>query len=189
MQAILASEQAAFNELYLRHRVLLRKIIGQVLLSDGDVEETVQDVFMEIWNRAANFNPKKGKALGWMICMARRRAVDRLRRVRRAVEFRARLQESVENGAPLVAAESSEAGRESHLTTRDLRRALAGVIESLPCEQRTVIDYVFFKELSQRQIAAQTGIPLGTIKTRLELAIRKLSVRSEHLRGELGQFV
>ena len=63
------------------------------------------------------------------------------------------------------------------------------MIESLPREQRAVIDFVFFKELSQRQIAAQTGIPLGTVKTRLELAIRKLSIRSEHLRSELGQFV
>ncbi len=185
MRGILAAEQTAFNELYSRHVVLLRKVIGQVLLSDADVEETVQDVFVEIWNRAANFDPKKGKALGWIICMARRRALDRLRRCVRGAEFKALLQDSAEKGVSLVAPNTDGASGENHLATRDLRRALDGVIAVLPSEQKAVIDFVFFQELSQRQIAARTGIPLGTIKTRLELAISKLSKKSEHLRGDL----
>ena len=185
MRGILDSEQKAFNELYARHHVLLRKVIGQVLLSDADVEEAVQDVLVEVWNRAANFDPNKGKALGWIICMARRRAVDRLRRGRRRAETQTILRESATNGVPLVASESSAVCGEEHLATRDLRRALEDVIEMLPAEQQAVIHFVFFEELSQRQIAARTGIPLGTIKTRLELAIRKLSKKSDHLRGDL----
>lgn len=188
MRGILAAEQPAFDELYLRHRLLLRKIIGQVLVSDADVEETVQDVFMEIWTRAANFDARKGKALGWMVCMARRRALDRLRRVRRVLEGNAKLQESAAGGAPPIVSETSEDNGKEHLAARDLRRALDGMIGVLPTEQRAVIDLVFFQELSQRQAAALTGIPLGTIKTRLELAISKLSKRSGHLRGELEQF-
>ena len=122
VQGIVAAEQTAFNELYARHSVLLRKIIGQVLLNDADVEETVQDVFMEIWNRAANFDSAKGKALGWIICMARRRAVDRLRRTLRVAEFKALLKESAEKGASLVAPEAGGGGGEECLATRDLRR-------------------------------------------------------------------
>ena len=185
MRGILASEQTAFNELYARHQLLLRKVIGQILLADADVEETVQDVFMEIWNRAANFDPAKGKALGWIICMARRRAVDRLRRGRRRTEVTNVLQEAAASDAPLMVSELGDAGGETYLATRDLRRALDGIIKLLPSEQQAVVDFVFFQELSQRQIAARTGIPLGTIKTRLELAISKLPKKSDHLREDL----
>lgn len=188
MQGILASEQKAFNELYFRHRTLLCKIVGQMLPSDADVEETVQDIFTEIWNRAANFDPAKGKALGWIICMARRRAVDRIRRGRRNTEVKAALQQAAADGATLTASGLSETNEGDPLAKRDLRRALNGVIEGLPTEQQTVVRYVFFHDLSQRQIAACTGIPLGTIKTRLELAISKLSKRSDHLREDLGLY-
>ena len=95
------------------------------------MEETVYDVFVEIWNRAANFDPGKGKALGWIICMARR-AVDRLRRGRRYAEIRTVLQEAAENGAPLAGFELDEASGETRLATRDLRRALDGLIKLLP---------------------------------------------------------
>ncbi len=185
MQGILASEQTAFNELYSRHRSLLCRIVGQMLASDTDVEETVQDIFAEIWNRAANFDSSKGQALGWIICMARRRAVDRVRRGRRNIEVKAALQQAAAEGATLTASGLSEADAGDPLAKRDLRRALNGVIEALPIEQQTVVRYVFFQELSQRQIAARTGVPLGTIKTRLELAISKLSKKSDHLREDL----
>ena len=188
MLGILAAEQTAFNELYSRHHLLLRKIIGQVLPADTDVEETVQDVFMEIWNRAANFDSVKGKALGWIICMARRRAVDRLRRVIRHTETRATFRELEEANKALFPSEPGYVSGEAGLATRDLRRALDGMIEFLPSEQQAVIQFIFFQEMSQRQVAARTGIPLGTIKTRLELAIRKLSRWSEHLRNDLDQF-
>ncbi len=185
MQGILAADQTAFNELYARHHPLLRRIIGQMLLSGTDVEETVQDVFVEVWNRAANFDPAKGKALGWIICMARRRAVDRQRRGCRRMEIGAMLKESADNGTFLAASESSEADAQEHLASRDLRRALDGTIQTLPSEQQAVVRQVFFQQLSQRQIAARTGLPLGTVKTRLELAMSKLHKRSEHLRADI----
>lgn len=188
MQGVLAGEQAAFNELYSRHHMLLCRIVGQMLPNDGDVEETVQDIFAEVWNRAANFNPSKGQALGWIICMARRRAVDRIRRGRRNTEAKAALQQAAADGATLTASGLSETDQGDPVDKRDLRRALNGVIKDLPVEQQAVIRYVFFQELSQRQIAVHTGIPLGTIKTRLELAISKLSKKSDHLREDLSLY-
>ena len=188
MHAILGSEQVAFNQLYARHHLLLRKIISQVLSSDTDVEETVQDVFVEIWNRAGNFDPNRGKALGWMICMARRRAVDRLRRSLRRVEIAAKLGASAASGLLPDGSEPGEAGKAGQLGKRDLRRALDGIMDVLPSEQRTVVDLVFFQSLSQRQVAAHTGVPLGTIKTRLQLAMSKLVKRSGHLRADLENF-
>lgn len=120
--------------------------------------------------------------------MARRRAVDRIRRGRRNTEVKAALQQAAADGATLTASGLSEVNECDPLAKRDLRRALNGVIEGLPTEQQAVVRYVFFQELTQRQIAARTGIPLGTIKTRLELAISKLSKRSDHLREDLGLY-
>ena len=159
-----------------------------MLPSDADVEETVQDIFAEIWNRAANFDPSKGKALGWIICMARRRAVDRIRRGKRNIEVKAALQQAAADGAMLTASGLSDTNEDDPLAKRDLQRALNGVIKGLPTEQQAVVRYVFFQNLSQRQIAARTGIPLGTIRTRLELAISKLSKKSDHLREDLGLY-
>ena len=182
MQGIRARKQSAFDTLYTRHQHLLRRIVSQLLQIDADVEETVQDIFMEIWNRAANFDPTKGKALGWIICMARRRAMDRLRRSRRYTEITTMLVESADTNGSLAHSDSSEASGNDHLAARDRRRVLDSVIKFLPAEQQAVIRFSFFHQLSQRQIAAHTGIPLGTIKTRLELAISKLSKRLGPLR-------
>ena len=58
----------------------------EILPNESDAEEALQDIFMEIWNRAANFDARKGKALGWIICMARRRAIDHYRKIRRRAD-------------------------------------------------------------------------------------------------------
>jgi RNA polymerase sigma-70 factor (ECF subfamily) len=186
MQAIIDREQSALNRLYARYRPLICKIVVEILPNEADAEEALQDVFMEIWTRAANYDVKKGKPLGWIICMARRRAIDHYRKIRRRAEASEKLR--------LEAGETS-LGTEDHATiagctaetpvTTDLRRFLMKIIGSLPLEQERVIHLSYFKDMSQREIAARTGIPLGTIKTRLDLALRKLTQKSMQYRDEL----
>ena len=187
MAGILAFEQASLDHLYGRYRLLFGKIISQILPNEADSEETLQDVFVEIWKRAGRFDAAKGKPLGWMICMVRRRAIDHLRRVRRRAELSDKLYElSAEGHDVLPLALSSMTTPDDQTAAKDLHRQLRGVIGSLPPDQQQVVELTYFHELSQRQIAARTGVPLGTIKTRLELAIRKLSQRSTHMRQDLS---
>jgi RNA polymerase sigma-70 factor (ECF subfamily) len=190
MQAIIDRQQHALNQLYGRYRVLINKIVMEILPNEADAEEALQDVFMEIWSRAANFDVRKGKPLGWIICMARRRAIDHYRKIRRRADASEKLRlegESGKNDIPGVesAVPINSRGGQNAASTSDLRAFLANVIRTLPEEQGRVIQLSYFEEMSQREIALKTGIPLGTIKTRLDLALRKLANKFVAFREEL----
>ena len=159
----------------------------EILPNEADAEEAIQDVFMEIWTRAANFDARKGKPLGWIICMARRRAIDHYRKIRRRLEASEKLRvESDENQGALANGQLMAAPiTDDKPGATDLHRFLMNIIGSLPVEQGQVIHLSYFKEMSQREIASRTGIPLGTIKTRLDLALRKLTQKSMQYREEL----
>ena len=186
MARIQTRQPGALNDLYARYRPLIGKIVLEILPNESDAEEALQDVFMEIWNRAANFDARKGKALGWIICMARRRAIDHYRKIRRRSDAseKLRLENEAGQGALGESFVGAVAGGGTHAT--DLRRFLAHMVASLPPEQGRVIHLSYFQDLSQREIASRTGIPLGTIKTRLDLALRKLAQKSMPFRKEFS---
>ena len=170
--------------------MLINKIVMEILPNEADAEEALQDVFMEIWSRAANFDVRKGKPLGWIICMARRRAIDHYRKIRRRADASEKLRQEGESGnGNIPGVESAipvnSGGGQNAATTSDLRAFLSDVILTLPEEQGRVIRLSYFEEMSQREIAMKTGIPLGTIKTRLDLALRKLANKFVPLREEL----
>ena len=186
MGRVLAREPAALNQLYARYRPLIGKIVMEILPNESDAEEALQDVFMEIWNRAANFDARKGKALGWIICMARRRAIDHYRKIRRRAEASEKLRLENDEGQGALGASFLGMASDASPNATDLKKFLARIIGSLPAEQGRVIELSYFKEMSQREIASRTGIPLGTIKTRLDLALRKLAQKSMPYRKELS---
>ena len=190
MQAIIERDQSSLNQLYGRYRVLINKIVMEILPNEADAEEALQDVFMEIWSRAANFDVRKGKPLGWIICMARRRAIDHYRKIRRRADASEKLRQEGESGNGNIpgvesAVPVNSGGGQNAAATSDLRAFLSDVLLTLPEEQGRVIRLSYFEEMSQREIAMKTGIPLGTIKTRLDLALRKLANKFVPLREEL----
>ena len=166
MTRIQAGDDHAIAILYRRHTALLRTVVGRILHNESDVDDQLQDVFLELWRQAAHYDVEKGKALGWIVTLARRRAIDRLRKKQtyfRAQErFRAEPEAAPHEGADEQAS-ASEAAEIFHR-----------VIGTLPVAQREALHHAYVRGLSQREIAAQTGIPLGTIKTRLLLALRKV---------------
>ncbi len=132
----------------------------------------------------------KGKPLGCIICMARRRAIDHYRKIRRRAEGSEKLRiesEASQGSVPGLETQVpiNGGGGQNAAATHDLRAFLTQVISSLPAEQGRVIHLSYFEEMSQREIAARTGIPLGTIKTRLDLAMRKLASKFMPFREEL----
>jgi RNA polymerase sigma-70 factor (ECF subfamily) len=150
------------------------------LHNEQSVEDLLQEVFLEIWRLAARYSSEKGKALGWMITLARRRAIDRLRREQAYFRVEERYQKETE--------QQPESWTQCHgdedIESSDMRRILASIVATLPEAQRMAIELAFFKGLSQREISIQTKIPLGTIKTRLELGIRKISAKLKEITGE-----
>ena len=187
MQAVQAQDQASFNLLVARYRLLIGKIVTDVLPRGEDAEEAIQDVFLEVWNRASRYDVRKGKPLGWLICIARRRAIDHYRKIQRRADFQEKLYQNPIVGYDAMSADlTGAAACDEQVTTNELRRLLDAMIDTLPTEQGRVIHLSFFRDMSQRQVAAYTGTPLGTIKTRLALGLSKLAQKSLPFRQELS---
>lgn len=187
MALIASGDQRALGLLYDRYRPLLAKIIGEVLPSEADAEETLQDVFVDIWKRADRFDARRGKPLGWMICIARRRAIDRYRKVRRQLDHTSPLHGLSDDAQDRKMAEVADSSQGTDQpAVHDLRSVVLRLLQSLPDGQRDAVYLTYFEEMSQREVAAHTGIALGTIKTRLDLAMRKLLQRSTQLRQDLN---
>ncbi len=172
MARIQLQDEIALATFFRRHHALLRTIISKIVHTDADVDDALQDVMIELWNRCPHYEAAKGKALGWVITLARRRAIDRIRRrqSRDHAEERMRLQTE-------ETAYDMERGADEKAADSDRATLLREIIATLPDAQRQALELAYFRGLSQREIARETGIPLGTIKTRLELAVRKIRGR------------
>ena len=166
MARIQARDDRAIAILYRRHTPLLRTVIGHILNNDCDVDDQLQELFVEVWRQAAHYDEAKGKALGWIVTMARRRAIDKLRKKQTYFRAQERLRDEPEPAPHHGADEEAAASDTANIFTR--------VLATLPAAQREALDFAFYRGFSHREIAAHTGIPLGTIKTRLELALRKV---------------
>jgi len=170
MKRIQAREEGAFGTLIKRYRALVRNVVSRIISNDQDVCDVVEEVFLGVWNQAANFDPLKGKPIGWIVTIARRRAIDRVRR--RQAYDRAELGFSVsrQTGTSHFAGDDVERSAMESETAAMFRKLLS----SLPMAQSNALRLAFYGGLSHREIARETGIPLGTIKTRLELGVKKL---------------
>lgn len=181
MARVQKGDETALAILHRRHQALLRTIASRMIHNDHDVDDLVQECMLEVWQRAANYCPEKGHALGWLVTLARRRTIDRLRR--KIAYGRAQDRFRV---ASALESEAIETGADEEAAQSDRAQAMKELIGHLPPAQQEVIRLAFYRGLSQREIAASTGIPLGTIKTRIELALKKL--RSSALAfGELHE--
>jgi RNA polymerase sigma-70 factor (ECF subfamily) len=167
---VAAGDEAALGHLYDRHSRLLFGLILRIVRDRGDAEEVLQEVFVQAWTRAQTYSPVLGSPAGWLIGIARHRAIDR----RRHKIVRAR---TVEQVAPPPQIETPEAAARLAETRDEVLRALA----LLAPEQRDLIETAYFEGLTQSELAARFNLPLGTVKTRIRaglLALRDLLGRS-----------
>jgi RNA polymerase sigma-70 factor, ECF subfamily len=168
MEAVNRREPDAIREIYKRYESGLRTVIQSVLHDDCEIDDALNDVFLQLWNQADRFDAAKGLP-GFLSTMARRRALDRLRR-------RMAYRRATDRFATEVRANCADETRayDFQPPNSDLADLLHGVIGNLPVPQQEVVNLAFFEGLSQREIAARKSIALGTVKTRLQLAQKKL---------------
>jgi len=170
MERIQHRDEAALEALMKRYQAMLRSVVGRMIFNDQDVSDVVEEVFLGVWNQAEHFDTAKGKAIGWIITMARRRAIDRVRRCQAYDRAEMRFRLSTQTGVSHFAGDDVEQEAEHS----DMACMFQKLLATLPEAQATVVRMAFYRGLSQREIARETGIPLGTIKTRLELGVKKL---------------
>ena len=156
-------DPAAIAALYDRHARMLYSLIVRVLRDRAEAEDVLQDVFVRAWTRVETYNRDLGSPLAWLIRIARNRAIDRLR----ARDVRERSAEHVPKPEPV---ESPE--RSASLSER--QHAVQRALDVLTPEQRQLIESAYFRGLSQSELAAEFGLPLGTVKTRIRTGMHAL---------------
>ena len=181
MQGIQQGEPDALSELYDRYNGIIKALILRVIHNEAEADDLLQEIFMEIWNQAKNFSAQKGKPLGWMVTLARRRAIDGLRKKQAYARAEERLQSETEQQPEAWVHNTTE----TEISRGDTRELIRKVIDSLPLAQQEAVELAFFQGMSQREIAAKTNTPLGTVKTRLELGLKKIYDGLKELRHEL----
>jgi RNA polymerase sigma-70 factor (ECF subfamily) len=181
MKAIQAGDPDALSQLYDRYNGILKALILRVIHNEAEADDLLQEIFMEIWNQAKNFSAQKGKPLGWMVTLARRRSIDGLRKKQAYARAEERLQNEIEQQPDARVHNATE----EEIVLGDTRALIRKVIKGLPPPQQQAIDLAFFRGMSQREIAAKTNTPLGTVKTRLELGLKKIYEGLKELRDEL----
>lgn len=170
MQRVQAGDNDAFSTLYGELAGAVFGTVKRVLRDPAMSEEVTQEVFVELWRTASRFDPERASVSTWAITMARRRAVDR---VRREQSQRDRIERSASQRSPQV--DSTDDTVVASIEAERVARAVA----ELPDEQRVVIEMAFLDGDSHGVIAERLNLPLGTVKGRVRLGLKKLS-------GKLG---
>lgn len=180
LKRISRHNQPALNELYGRYGQTLKAVIDSVVHEETEADDVLQEIFLQIWKEAHNYSPHVGRPLGWVVTIARRRAIDRLRRRQAYCRARERYGEQLEQRSQRPRREADDV-----FVRSDLRNFLKKRMRSLPKFQREALELAFFKGMSHREIAAATRTPLGTVKTRLELGLQKLTQAIKPLRHKI----
>jgi RNA polymerase sigma-70 factor (ECF subfamily) len=170
--------EEALAALYDRFAPLLGAVVRRILGNAADADEVVQETFVQVWAQASRYDPRRSSVPTWLVLLARSRAIDLLRS--RGVRERAVTAATAE--AEVDASPEGPAA----VWYEERRARLGAALRELPAEQRAVLEQAFYGGKSQREIAEQTGIPLGTVKTRTLLAMRKLR---ESLRDEMRELL
>jgi RNA polymerase sigma-70 factor, ECF subfamily len=181
MRGIQAEDPNALSQLYDRYNGILKALILRVVHNEAEADDLLQEIFMEIWKQAKNFSPEKGKPLGWMVTLARRRAIDGLRKKQAYQRAEERLQAEIEQQPDAWVQNTTEEA----INFSDTRILVRKVLDKIPPAQQEAIEMAFYRGMSQREIAAKTNTPLGTVKTRLELGLKKIYESLKELKDEL----
>jgi RNA polymerase sigma-70 factor, ECF subfamily len=167
---VAARDAEALCELYDRHSRLMFGLILRILKNRDEAEEVLQEVFIQAWTRAATYHADLGAPLGWLIGIARNRAIDRLRANARRLDI-------VDAASAQPAAETTPDPIGAGAQQLDVQRAL----DLLPPEQRDLIEQAYFLGFTHSELSERLGLPLGTVKTRIRTGV--LALRG-HLEGK-----
>ena len=165
LAALGRGEAGALEALYDRHHRLALALARRMLADEQAAEDVVQDVFLAVWRRAADYRPERGAVKTWLLAMVHHRAIDRLRQ-RQSARAGGEVDDTLEDRR--VAPVWQQAFEQ--LRGEQISAALA----ALPDEQRETIELAYFGGKSQSEIAELLGVPFGTVKGRCRLALEKL---------------
>lgn len=169
LKRIAQRDSKSFHEFYQKYGGLIFTAISNVLNDHHDAEDVMQEVLVQIWNKAHLYESRKGKPLTWLTTMARNRAIDRIRSKQR----RARLNDDFETEKKPLQLEF-EASAEDLVHDKERQTILHSAVAKLTPDQREAIELAYFKGLTQAEVAEQLNEPLGTVKARIRRGVNRL---------------
>jgi RNA polymerase sigma-70 factor (ECF subfamily) len=164
MKRINLRDQQAFLAFYQQYGKLVYSLAYRILQNATLAEEVTQDTFLKIWQQKSRWDPERGKLKSWLLTIAHYTAIDRLRQEKRQPNLHP---EAIEDMEEAMLASRGESGWQDGTVLRML-------VRQLPAEQASLIELAFFRGMSHSEIADETQIPLGTVKTRLRTGLQKL---------------
>lgn len=162
------ADETALGALYDRWSRSLYSLVLHLLRDPDEAEDVVEETFWQAWKKASAYEPSKGAVSTWLLTIGRRKALDRLRANKRKRE------DPVGSQGIFADLPSGEPDPSQDMEGAELRRHVHAALRGLPAEQREVLVLGYFRGLSQSEIVDSTGQPLGTVKTRMRLAMQKL---------------
>lgn len=169
IERVMAGDESALSTIYDRYSAILFGMLIRILEDRGAAEEVLQDMFLQLWRNAGQFDSSRGSLPAWLMVIGRNRAISRLRgrRDRELLE---------EKDGDYTNTFASAQNIEDEVARTDLARILRAALTKLPVEQRQAVELAYFEGMTQTEIAAETGCPLGTVKTRIRTAMQSLKL-------------
>ena len=169
LQRIGRGDRRSFAELYDRFSGVLFSTAFRVLNNREAAEDVLQDVFVQIWEKAPLYDPARGKPMTWAVTLTRNKSIDRLRSTQR----RNRLQDDVEREAQTFEQFDDRSSFDA-VASGETGALVRAAIQKLSKDQREAIELAFFSSMTQTEIAARLSVPLGTVKARIRRGMMRL---------------
>lgn len=173
LPGVARGDRHSLEQLYDHYSPVLYGLPLRILRDPEDAQEVLQETFIQIWRRASMFDPSRGSEISWLVSIARSRAIDKLR------SRNARDQRESEAGREISIHDSSvhKVSAAEDLLRGERQQVVRAALRELPENQKVALELAYFEGLSQSEIALKLGEPLGTIKTRMQLGMKKLRER------------
>jgi len=164
VQALRNREKIAIEALYDMYSSSLMGVISRIVIDEATAEDVLQETFIKIWNSFQSYSAEKGRLFTWMVNIARNLSIDKIR----SKDFKNQNKnQELENNVAFIDERVSTAYKPELMGIKDL-------VDKLKPEQKAILDLVYFKGYTHVEVAEELGVPLGTIKTRLRMAIIQL---------------
>jgi RNA polymerase sigma factor (sigma-70 family) len=167
LRRVARGQEEAFRELFAKYAPTARALAIRILRRPFLADETVQEAFLALWRHPQGYEQDRGSVRAWLMSTVHHRAVDL---VRREEAHRRRMESALPDPVPEDPAERAVQA----VGVPEERAAVRAALDDLPVEQRQVIELLYFGGLTQSQVAERTGLPLGTVKSRVLLAMRRM---------------
>ena len=158
-------DREAFRQLFTFYAPRLKAFLIKRGAGQGEAEEVMQEAMTLVWRKAEQFDPAKASASTWIYTIARNRRIDLIRRAKRP---------ELDPEDPFFTSISDQPDGEEIYTKNERANLLRGYLKNLPAEQLEVVQKAFYEEMTHQEIAAELDMPLGTVKSRIRIAMRRL---------------